>query len=321
MSVRRVKVATQPYADSESKTHNLITLKKLKALVLNFVGTLTVAGGTTDGTLVQDGLIRTVLNTLKLILNGKRPIEVDGVMPYWYRALLSGSEGTLVNPSVTVGANACRFNVIIDMDQLRTAARALGRVDINAQDSAFLEVRHGIADGGIVTGGDRTETLTGTLEIIGVYDDMNFAGGHRVMTTQRYPIVAASKDARIIIPSGQLIAGILLYAADNGARNNDIVTNVKAQIGEDNILRDLSWEALQDENVEAYGLTRVAGAPPYTGVAYINFDEDGDMDPAKVLNTLGLVSDAARLTLEVGTPTGQSYVDAMFVGISQADRP
>ena len=321
MSVRRNKIAIQPFNNSETKVHNLITLKKTKALILSFVGTLTVAGGTTDGALVEDGLLRTVLNTLRLSINGNRPVDIDGVLAYWYRAILSGSEGTLVNPAVTVGANPCRFNVILDLDQLRSAARAMGRIDMNAQDSAFLEIETGIADGGIVAGGDRVETLTGDLEIIGLYDDVNFGGGHRALSKQRFVITGATTDGRVIIPSGQLIAGILLYTVDNDVKNNAIVNRVKVQIGEDDIRRDLSWEALQDDNVEEYGLQLVAGAPPFTGVAYVNLDPDGDMNPSKILNTVGLKSNTARVTLDVNAPTAGSYVDLMFVGVSPKKRP
>ena len=73
MSSRRNRIAQMAYGDNKSETFNLITLKMLKALVLNFVGTLTVSGGTTDGTLVQDGLLRTVLNILRVSVNGNAP--------------------------------------------------------------------------------------------------------------------------------------------------------------------------------------------------------------------------------------------------------
>jgi hypothetical protein len=321
MAVRSNRIATFAYGDGKSETFNLITLKKLRRLIFSFVGSLAVAGGTTDGTLVQDGLLRTVLNILRVSVNGRRPIDVNGVLPFWYRAILTGSSGVLVNPAVTVGNNACRFAVTLDMDSLRSAARISGRVNMDIQQQAFLELETAAAEGGIVTGGDRTETLTGSLEIIGEYDDVEWKGGHRVLSKDRYVIAGASQDARIIIPSGQLIAGILLYAVDNGARDDDIVNRAKVQVGEDDIRRDKTWEAIQEQNVEDYGLELVAGAPPYTGVAYINLDVDGDMDPAKLLDTRKLVSNSARLTLDVGAPTGTSYVDVMFVGVDPKAKP
>lgn len=321
MAVRRNRIKIQPYLDGDSKTHNLITLKKLKAIVLSFVGVLTVTGGTTNGTLVQDGLLRTVLNILRMSVNGRRPIDVDGVLPYWYRAVLSGSAGVLQNPAVTVGANACRFNVVLDMDQLRTAVRAAGRMNMDIQDQSFLEIQTGAAEGGIVAGGDRVEVLTGNLEIIGLYDDTEYRGGHRMLSKDRYVISGATQDGRIIIPSGQLLAGILLIATDDGVRDQAIVNRIKIQVGEDDIRRDVSWQALQESNVEDYGLELVSGLPPYAGVAYINLDPDGDMNPAKILDTRKLVSNSARLTLDVNAPTGVSHVDVLFVGVSQKNRP
>lgn len=321
MAVRRNRLASFAYGDSKSETFNLITTKKLRRLIFSWVGTLTVAGGTTDGTLVQDGLLRTVLNILRVSVNGRRPIDVNGVLPYWFRSILSGSPGVLVEPAVTVGANACRFAVTLDMDSLRTAALFSGRVNMDIQSSSFLEIETGAAEGGIVTGGDRTETLAGTLEIIAEYDDVAWQGGHRALGKDRYVIAGATQDARQIIPSGQMFNGILLYAVDNGVRDDDIVNRVKVQIGEDDIYRDMTWEAIQDQNVEEYGLELVAGAPPFAGVAYVNLDPDGDMDPSKILDTRALVSNSARVTLDVNAPTGTSYVDFLFVGVDPKDRP
>lgn len=321
MAIRRNRIAVFAYADGKSETFNLITLKKLKRLVLSFSGTLTVAGGTTDGTLVEDGLLRTVLSILRVAVNSRRPIDVQGQLPYWFRSVLTGSTGVLVNPAVTVGANPCRFNVSVDMDTLRSAARIAGRINMDIQQSSFLELETGQAEGGIVTGGDRAEVLTGNLEIIGEYSDTEWSGGHRAYSRNRYVVAGASQDARIVIPSGQLIGGILLYAVDNGLKNDAIVNRVKVQVGEDDIRRDMSWAAIQEQNVEEYGLELVAGAPPYAGIAYINLDTEGDMAPGKVLDTRRLVSNAARVTLDVNAPTGVSYVDVLFVGVSPKAKP
>lgn len=321
MAVRRNRIASFSYGDNKSETFNVITTKKLRRIIFSFIGTLTVAGGAADGTLVEDGLLRTVLNVLRLAVNGRRPIDIQGQLAYWMRSIVTGSTGVLVEPAVTVGANPCRFAVILDMDSLRTSARAAGRINMDIQDSSFLELQTGAAEGGIVTGGDRTETLAGTLEIIAEYDDVAFVGGHRALSKDRFTIAGATQDGRIIVPSGQLIGGILVYAVDNGIRDNDIINRIKVQIGEDNIFRDISWEALQDENVESYGLELLAGAPPYTGVAYVNLDVDGDMDPSKLLDTRQLVSNSARMTLDVNAPTGSSFVDVMFLGVGPDDRP
>jgi len=320
MAVRRNRIAQMAYADSKSETFNLITLKKLKAIILSFVGVLTVAGGTVDGTVVEDGLLRTVLNILRVSVNGRRPIDIDGVLPYWYRAVLTGSPGVLSDVVLpTVGTHDVQFNVIVDMDQLRTAVRASGRVNMDLQDQAFLEIQTGVVEGGYITGGDRTESLAGVTEIIALYDDTEFRGGHRVLSKDRYVIQGATQDGRVIIPSGQLLAGILLLARDDGVRDNAIVNRVKVQVGEDDIRRDLSWDALRAENVEDYGLGS-GGLPPYDGVAYVNLDKDGDLNPAKILDTRRLVSNSARVTLDVNAPTGISNVDLMFVGVNPRNR-
>ncbi|NIT36347.1 MAG: hypothetical protein GTN49_07580 [candidate division Zixibacteria bacterium] len=56
-------------------------------------------------------------------------------------------------------------------------------------------------------------------------------------------------------------------------------------------------------------------------MAFLNFDVDGDLAPAKILDTRGLVSNAARVVLQVGAPTGTSYVDVLFVGTDPKAKP
>ena len=321
MALRRNKIGSQSYQDGRSEDFNLITTKKLKRIVLSFIGILTVAGGTTDGTLVQDGLLRTVLNVLRLEVNGRHTIDAQGQLFHWLLSVLTGSPGVLIEPAVTVGANACRFNVVVPLDQLRTAMRFMGRLNTDIQGSVKLHVENGQAEGGIVTGGDRTETLTGDMEIISEYDDKEWKGGYRQISKTRYSNAGATDQGRIVIPSGQLISGILLYAVDNSLLDDDIINRIKIQIGEDDIRRDVSWAALQEENVDDFGLELAAGAPPYTGIAYINFDKEGDMNPARILDTRGLAENVARITVDNNAPTGDSYLDVMFLGVVSKPKP
>lgn len=284
-------------------------------------GVLTAAGGAADATLQEDGLLRALLKKIELKVDGTdTPIDTDGIGEYWRRAIMTGSAGVLKS-TMPVGAASTpqRVSVTLDFDQLVSAARHAGRIDVVNLDTLKLRVKNGVVETDMVTGGDRTETMTGDIEVIGVYDTnpANYQGGGRRIAYQKRETIAATTDGRIIIPSGLLVPQILFVAVDDSARDNDIVRSIKVKVGENDVQREISWEALQSLNVEDYGLELSSGLPPYAGVAILDFDEDRDMRPDKILNTEGLKSQSAKVILTLGAPTGVSYVDAYIQGIDR----
>jgi hypothetical protein len=318
MSLMRKRFKLEPYTDGKVIDVDIRTVRKLRSILISFVGTLTVAGGAADGTLVEDGVLKTLFKKLEVIAGGKTFYDTRGVDEYWRRAIVSGSAGVLVSPAVVVGSSAVRAFVALDMDQIQrfNLARFAGRLNADLLDSLNLRIESGTADGDLVTGGDRTETLTGTYEVIADHVEQEWKGGHRQVSNHRLDVVGASTDGRITLPSGLLISHILLRAVKNNARNNDILIRAKVQIGEDDIRYDQSFEAIQEENVEDFGLTTVSGAPPYTGLAVINFNKDGDMDPKKLLDLRGLKDRTGRITMEVGAIAGSvNFVDATVYGV------
>jgi hypothetical protein len=200
-----------------------------------------------------------------------------------------------------------------------SAARFAGRIDPVDFDSIKLRVKNGVVETDMVSGGDRVNTMTGDIQVIGVYDTnpANYQGGGRRISYQRYTNIGATSDARIIIPSGLLIGQILLVPVDNALRDNDILTDIKVKIGENDVQREYSFPAVQSLNVEDYGLELASGLPPYTGVIVLDFDEDRDMRPDKILNTEGLKSQTAKIVMTVGAPTGVSYVDSYIYGVDR----
>jgi hypothetical protein len=321
MAIVRNRIKSYAYGDRKTEDVDLNAVNKLRRVILQFDGDLGVSGGTTDGTLVQDGLLQTVAKQLELIADGRTIIDTDGRAEYFRRAILTGSPGMLVEPAVTAGTNPTKFNAVVDMDTLVSAARFAGRINVDLLQTLILRVKSGEADGEVVTGGDRTEALSGTVDVIAEYDEREFRGGHRKVSKGRLTESGATDDGRIIIPSGQLIEKILLVVVDNGARDNDLLTRVKAQIGESRILRDLSFDDIRAENIDDYGLELSSGDFPYDGLAVIDFDKDRNMNPEKLFDTRGLKSNIARLTLEKGAGTGTSYVEAIFYGVASPNKP
>jgi hypothetical protein len=319
------------FSDNLVEDINVANVEFLRRIVFEFNGTLTAAGGTTDATLREDGLLNTVLKRLEMKADGSDPfVDSNGRAEYWRRAILSGSPGVL-NSVIPTGAasTAQRVHVVLDMDEVASAARFAGRIDARRLSSLDLRVTAGAVEADMVTGGDRTETMTGTLEVYAVYDDGNdeagareglgYKGGGRRIAQARHVVTAANQRAELPLPADLLIGKILLIAVDNGVRDNDILNDVTFKLGEREFVRaDVTWEDLQSSNVEDYGLELAAGLPPYTGVAIVEFDMDGDMAPRKVLNTVGLRANAAKILLDVNAPTGTSYIDMFVYGLDTA---
>lgn len=322
MAVYRKTVAKFAYSDSLVKDVDIGNTEFLRKLELEFNGTLTATGGTGDGSLKEDGLLKTIGKALDITANGSdKHVNTDAVGEYFRRAIMSGSPGVLVSTMPTgAAATSQRVHVVIDMDQLQTSAKFAGRVAAARLADLVLRLTTGVCETDMVTGGDRTETLTGTFEIVGVFDSdpRGYRGGGRRITKQRLPVTAANDRARITIPSGLLVGDVLLVVVDNGVRNNVLLDTLKFQIGERDVRFETSFEDLQSDNVERFGLELSSGAPPYTGIALVHFDEDGDMSPRKLFNTVGLRVEGGRLEMNVGSPTGTSYVDVYTYAVDPA---
>lgn len=320
--IYRKKIDSLVFANGKQHDVILDDMAYLRAIQFEFPdGVLTAGAGTTDGALQQDGLLRTIIKKLQIFADGAdQNVESDAIGEYWRRAIMSGSAGVLKSTMPTgAAATDQRVAVILDFDQIVSAARFLGRLDVVNLDSLKLRVTHGDVETDMVTGGDRPESMTGTLEVIGVFDTNPFTyrGGGRRIGWQRYVTTAATSRARLDLPSGLLYGQLLFVAVDDGVRDGDILQNIEIKIGENDVQRDISWEALQALNVEMYGLELASGLPPYTGLAVLDFDEDRDMAPSKILNTEGLKSQTAKAVLTVGTPTGVSYVDLYYYAIDR----
>lgn len=292
----------------------------LKSLMFRFTGNLQATGGSTDATIQQDGLLRSILNRIEVIADGDDSfVQSRGYGNYFLRAVMSGSPGVLRTAAVGAGAHPMAFFVVVDMDQLQGPKWA-GRIP--AKNLTKIKVRTIMGDmaADLITGGDRTYALTGNLEVIALYDSappklgrQGVVAPARRIGVIRQEFTAANPELRITLPPSLWYPQFLLYAVDNAVRDNDIIQRVTVKLGENVIQYDKSWDALQSDNVETFGLELDAnGEPPYAGIGVIDFDVDRDADPAKILNTRGLRDNSARLYLDVASPTGTSYVDIFY---------
>jgi hypothetical protein len=325
--IYKSKVAEFAYADGLVEDVRLADVEFLRRVEVEFNGVLTATGGAADATLLEDGLLNTVLKAMKLTADGSDPfINTNGRNEYWRRAVVTGSTGVLASVIPTgIASTNQRLHAVIDMDGVATAARFAGRINSRRLADLTLRVTAGAVETDLVTGGDRVETMTGTVEIYAVWDDggrgagspdaLGFRGGGRRIAEQRYPVTAANLRAMLDIPNGLLIPRILFLVIDNSLRDSDLLENVQIKIGEKEILRDVSFKEMTSANVERYGLALSSGLPPYAGIAIMDFDLDGDMHPAKILSTVGLKSNSAKAILEVNSPTSTAYVDMIVYAV------
>ena len=319
MAVIRKQVKVLTYADNLDEVVKLGNTEFLRKVEIEFAGTLTAAGGSSDGSLVEDGLLKTILKALTFTANGSDKFgETDGVGEYYRRAIMSGSPGVLVSTMPTGAASTSqRVHVVIDFDQIQTGASFAGRIAAARLASVDMRVQAGGVEANMVTGGDRTESMTGTYEIVATWDTdpRSYRGGGRRIAKQRLAVSAANTRAQVNVPSGLLVSNVLLVVVDNSGRNNALLTDIKAEIGERDVRFESTFLDTQSDNVEKFGLELSSGAPPYTGVALIHFDPDGDMSPRKLFNTVGLRVEGGRLVFNVGSPTGTAYIDVYVYGV------
>lgn len=292
----------------------------LRRIILDFVGVYTV---TTEGTLVEDGFLKTILKSLSMLAEGgDQYVESAGIYEYYRRAIMSGSPGVLQNPAVTVGANACRAHVVLDFDELMSAAIFAGRINARKLDTNRLRVRFGNdVDAGDMGAGIAEATLAGTLSVAGEWSDerKDWKGGARRVSVVRQSISAANPAVAVPIPDNMLIPHILLMVVDNSLRNNALLNAFTVKLAGRDVPRDgISWESLQGQNVEDYGLALASGLPPYTGAAIIDFDLERNMDPDDMLDTRKVKTGGAQLLLDVNAPTGTSYVDVVYYAVDPA---
>ena len=313
MAIFRKQLEVKAYNDNFDESFNIGNAEYLRRIEIEFAGSLVGGAGTTDATLIEDGLLKTILKKIRLTANGSDNfVDTDGVGEYFRRAILSGSAGVLVSTvGVATAAAAQRVHVVLDMESILSGAKFSGRIPAGILASLILRLEGGAVNTDMVTGGDRTYSLTGTYTITNVFDSdpKSWKGGGRRISKVRYPVTASNNKATIPIPVGQLISRMMLVAVDNSLRNNALVTDVKVRRGERDERIDDTFLNIQSDNVEEFGLELSSGAPPYTGIALLNFDFDGDMRPAKVLNTTKAKVEGATLELNIGAPTGTAYVD------------
>lgn len=312
MKIVRRKLGTITYAGSSVLRFagGLPRQHVMQRVGIQFDGTLTVAGGSVNGTIVQDGLLDVAFSRIELKANGGESIKVTkGKLNYFRNQFYTGSPDVLVNPAVTAGANTCKAVVYLDMEMLRSVMDKAALLDTRRLSGLDLEITTGAATSGVVTGGDRTETLTGTYTVF-AEEIVGAAGEFHTNLDKLYTLDltgGAAGTHKIELNRGDALRSMLLLVRDNSARDNALVTNVKLVLDGVDIRVDKPFSVIQSENVREFGVELSSGAHPVTGVAIIDLDDDGRM--ANIIDTYS--ASKVELELTVGSITGTAGVDVL----------
>jgi len=310
---RKRVVSTKAFTDSTPIVDDLKDLAFLRALQFNFEGTYTVSGGSTDGTLVQDALLDTVLKNIRIELGGKQKINTKGKLEFYRRQLESGSAGVLVNPAVGVAANPCRVNVMVDLVPLnvRDALKDQFMWNCPKAKNVHFEVDCGDgSNGDMITGGDRTEVLTGTLrviahELVPTSGETYGEGQISVANQQAFEkTITAAQWHEFEMLSGYYYKRWVILVRDNSVRANTLVTDVELKYRGELLPVAATFRALQADNVEEYGVEPSSGDAPVTGLLIVEADPERTMRGA--LSTKN--GEDLKLRLETGAPTGTAQI-------------
>lgn len=309
--IRERAVGTLVFADSSVLKLELPRQNVIRRIGINFEGTLTVAGGTTDGTLVEDGILN-LLRRIELKANGSDTLKSVNAKTLFFKAQFEdGSSDVLVQPAVTVGANTFRVQLYLDMLLKNTVRDTVALLDARRLTGFDLFITTGDgSNGDIVSGGDRAEVTTGTIqvtleEIVGVVGE--FHANVETLFELDLTGQAASTKRIIKLTRGDLYKTLAILVRDNAVRDNAFVINVKLIVDGTNVLVDLPWNDLQNRNVQFYGVERVSGASPVTGFAIIEFDREHEL--ISLIDTLNVAD--FDLEFEHGSPTSTADITVL----------
>lgn len=318
--IRKRKVAGLTYTANAIHRPSLGNLQQLRQLIFEVTGTITVTGANGDGVLVVDGLLKTFLKSIELEVGGLGKIHTTGLLEYYSRAHFSSILQTYLATAITsAGAKAFHLSCILDLDIPLTRDAWAGR--INARDqTVVLVVRMGdgaTIGGDLVASGTDAYVTAAEVEVVAVYDrkrSENRFGTHTIEYFNNV-IAGATDRFRFELDPGKVYTHLVMNAVDNSIKDDDIVTNVQVQKGQDDIYRDLSWEAVQSDAMAAFGITPATGEYPHTGIGFLDFNLDRDLATEKLLDARTAKAKECAVVLTVGSPTGTAYVEIAAHGI------
>lgn len=273
-----------------------------KGLRLKLTGTITVAGGTTDGVLASEQP-QNLLTMVRVIRNGSEILQaLDGGSLFALAQMNSDGDPirtALAIPGAQAGT-AIEVDIPVDFASWRTANPSMSLLRAVGTSSLDLEVSWGTLATAIV-GGDRTLTSANIqievfaeelLDLTGDFSDKNLVFIQRAVTVSQ-------TDLTIDLPLGPLYRRLIFKTTAQNDRDtvNTLINRIRIESdGYFAHVDRLTFRELQGANKRLYSLNNVI-----TGYAVVDFMKDGN--PAGLIDTRGSSQFKAVLDVTTGTNT------------------
>lgn len=283
-----------------------------KNLLLEFNGAITIAGGTTNGTVWGEqpfSLIRRV----RVIRNGSEILQnLDGgalsrisrVNHFTTVPVTSIANGAIVS-SATI-----KFALPVDFAVLGLSNPGISLLRAVGTSSLELEITMGNANQHIVFGGDRAESIDAgayidvysreILDVSGIFSDKQFA-------VHRTEVTADNPELTIDLPLGPLYRRIFVRAtAQGGGLLSDVIVN-NVSLKSDALFAHydkVGWYTLQAQNKIDYHLEAAMA-----GWGVIDLAQDGN--PAGMIETNGASQFSVILDVTFASGVGTNYVEVI----------
>lgn len=294
----------------------------LKYLRLRFTGTVTVSGGTTDGTLFPEQPL-SLLRELAVEIAGRRRKIISAPTLYVLNQLTYGTAGerTALSTAGVQSNTTITFSLQYDFvpQLIEPSAGNMCLLDTRRYANVINLVGLWGSPSHLISGGDRTVAISGSM----IVDAHDVIMPSRDMPEQLLfdestivtPWTGANTALETILTRGGEYIGLLLKATSGTlpVPSDTVVNNVSVRQNITEIgnvfLRDrLAWRAIQAGNKYVLGIENVP-----TGYAFVNFTENYAV--TSLVSTEDLTDFRLITDVNSGTNTNLEVVQLQILSI------
>ena len=243
----------------------------IKRLLCELQGTLTISGGTTSGTPLDN---MNFIKDIEVILDGKNSIKnFDGLGIVEKNRLM---HGLAITPTPVASGDAAAYSFrspfVIHFEGIRNKSPIDTLLNARHFKEILLKISFG-SSADFITGGDRTLALTNTMVNVISEDtitpDVKFFQNTETYST--FTIAAVGENSPIELPKNGLIRRIWMKTLTTGGAVSDSIINyvdIQTNLGYFPF-KKFYFDMLKDYNEMMFGIR------PSTGWACIDFTSEG----------------------------------------------
>jgi hypothetical protein len=311
-NLTRNPIRTLAY-DTAERVVDLTRGVNLHELRIRLTGTVTVATGAADGTLIEDGVAR-LLERVRLIHDGFAYVDVSGRDLYHLRRRMHARVRAATELAIPGVQAATPF--ALDLTVPLSPAYLANPYDVflsamptSTEFALYIQFATGKTTAGsgagsaaLVTGGDRTVTLpTFSCDISELCSISNKAPMYLPVVTGTYSDQFAAADTELAyqLRQSRRILGQLVQAQHgaNAVIQADAINRITLQSDNTYRYNRVGFEHFKAEEVERFPAVPATGD---TGTLYLNFADNGKLGTVLDPRAMG---QNARYLFDVDAPT------------------